>query len=317
MSRLNERRLEIREKRKAEREEKRALGTQFGILHWFGVRRTVGFLMLAGFIALRVWDPPTLQNLRLRNFDFYQVLKPRVSAPNQRPVVIVDIDEASLRALGQWPWPRTLIAELVQKLQQAGTVVTAFDIMFSEPDRMSPANVAQSLPQIDEATREKMKALPSNDEVLAAVMARSRVVLGQAAVITPTALPPETVRPYLQGRPQPQAFQIRRTVAKHSGAGKCRCRPGQSDPRSGTRRRRAPRARAGGRRRAEDTRLDARHAARGDGRRRAHRGRTEPGIGIQQVVIQRGPVIIPTDTTGQLWINFAPHDRADSFRPRT
>ena len=100
LSRLKEKRHEIQEKRKAEREEKRALGTQFGILHWFGLRRTVGFLMLAGFIALRVWDPPTLQNLRLRNFDFYQVLKPRVSAPNQRPVVIVDIDEASLRRSG-------------------------------------------------------------------------------------------------------------------------------------------------------------------------------------------------------------------------
>ena len=99
LSRLNEKRHEIQEKRNAEREQKLALGTQLGILHWFGVRRTFGFLMLAGFIALRIWDPPTLQNLRLRNFDFYQVLKPRVSAANQRPVVIVDIDEASLRAL--------------------------------------------------------------------------------------------------------------------------------------------------------------------------------------------------------------------------
>src|SRR5690606_17003929 len=120
--------------------------------------------------------------LRLRNFDFYQALKPRVAAPDQRPVVVVDIDEASLRALGQWPWPRTLIAELVEKLQQAGAVVIAFGILLSEPDRMSPANVARSLPQIDDATREKMKSLPSNDDVLAQVMAQGRVVLGQAAV---------------------------------------------------------------------------------------------------------------------------------------
>ena len=101
-----------------------------------------------------------------------------------------------------------MIAELVQKLQQAGTIVTAFDIMFSEPDRMSPANVAQSLPQIDEATREKMKALPSNDEVLAAVMAKSRVVLGQAAVITPTALPPETSGLIFKGDPNPKLFKF-------------------------------------------------------------------------------------------------------------
>ena len=128
----------------------------------------------------------------MRSFDFYQSLKPRVAEPDKRPVVIVDIDEASLQALGQWPWPRTLIAELVERLQRAGAAAIAFDILLTEPDRMSPALVAQSLPQIDEATRDKMKALPSNDDVLAAVMERGKVILGQAAVIKPTPAPTET-----------------------------------------------------------------------------------------------------------------------------
>ncbi len=208
-SRLNERRLAVREKRRAEREEQRALGVHFGILHWFGVRRTVGFLMLAGFIALRVWDPPTLQNLRLRNFDFYQVLKPRDAT--MRPVVIVDIDEASLTQLGQWPWPRTLIAELVDKLQKAGTAVIGFDIMLAEPDRMSPASVALTLPQIDEATREKMMAMPSNDDVLATAIANSKVVLGQASIITPTKAEPDLPRTGLAmigGDPSPYLFDF-------------------------------------------------------------------------------------------------------------
>jgi len=309
LSRLNEKRHEIQEKRNAEREQKLALGTQLGILHWFGVRRTFGFLMLAGFIALRIWDPPTLQNLRLRNFDFYQVLKPRVSAANQRPVVIVDIDEASLRALGQWPWPRTLIAELVQKLQQAGTVVTAFDIMFFEPDRMSPASVAQSLPQIDEATREKMKTLTSNDEVLAAVMANSRVVLGQAAVITPTVQPPETSGLVFKGDPNPKLFTFEgllRNIPVLENAAAGRGNLTLVPERDGVVRRVPVLVDAGGQRIPALT-LDMLRVATGAG---ALIVVAEPGIGIQQVVIQQGPVIIPTDTSGRFWINFAPHDRA-------
>ena len=110
-------------------------------------------------------------------------------------MVIVDIDEASLQALGQWPWPRTLLAELVARLQQAGAAAIAFDVIMAEPDRMSPAAVANTLPQIDEATREKMKSLPSNDDVLAQVMANGgRVVLGQSAILTPTPDEPDLPR---------------------------------------------------------------------------------------------------------------------------
>ena len=49
--------------------------------------------MLAGLIALRIWDPPSVEDLRLRSFDVYQILKPRI--PTVKPVVIVDIDVIS------------------------------------------------------------------------------------------------------------------------------------------------------------------------------------------------------------------------------
>lgn len=170
----------LREKRLANRTERR-----FSLLKWFGLRRTSGFLLLAAFIALRIWDPAQLENFRLRGFDFYQVLKPREA--KLRPVVIVDIDDASLQAFGQWPWPRTLVATLVEKLQAAGSIAIGFDIIMSEPDRMSPALVADSLPQIDTETRAKMRELPSNDDILAKTIARSKVVLGQSATneVTP------------------------------------------------------------------------------------------------------------------------------------
>ena len=177
----------LREKRQTDQQERK-----FSLLSWFGLRRTSGFLLLAAFIALRIWDPPQLENLRLRGFDLYQTIKPRVSTV--RPVVIVDIDEASLQALGQWPWPRTLIAELIDKIQEAGSAAIGFDVIMSEPDRMSPALVADSLPQIDAHTREQMKKFPSNDEVLAQSIARGRVILGQSAIITASPDAPEMPR---------------------------------------------------------------------------------------------------------------------------
>ncbi len=308
LGRLKEKRLEIQEKRREERERKVALGNQLGILHWFGLRRTVGFAMLAGFIALRIWDPPTLQNLRLRNFDFYQVLKPRIAA--LRPVVIVDIDEASLTHLGQWPWPRTLIAELVDKLHAAGTAVIGFDIMLAEPDRMSPANLAKSLPQIDEATRERMKSLPSNDDVLAASIAKGKVVLGQASIITPTKAEadlPRTGLATVGGDPTPYLFEfdgLLRNVPvlekAAAGRGSLTLRP----ERDGVVRRVPMVMKAGGDIVPALT-LDMLRALTGSG---AVLIRTDPGVGIRAVAVPG--LQLPTDENGQLWINFSPHDQA-------
>jgi adenylate cyclase len=145
----------------------------------FGLGRVVCLFLLAALVMLRIWDPPPLQSLRARTFDFYQEVKPR--AVTLRPAVIVDIDDASLAAFGQWPWPRTLLADLVNKLTRQGAAAVAFDIIFAEPDRMSPGVAAQSFRNLDEQTRAQLEKLPSNDEVFAQAIKRSgRVVLGES-----------------------------------------------------------------------------------------------------------------------------------------
>ena len=144
----------------------------------FGLGRGIGFVLLFAFLALRYWDPVAVEELRLRSFDFYQVMKPREA--KFRPVVIVDIDEDSLKQYGQWPWPRTLIAQLVDRLTAYGVAAIGFDVLFAEPDRTSPGVMAGTYPGLDPETRQKLAALPSNDEVLAASIRRSRVVLGQS-----------------------------------------------------------------------------------------------------------------------------------------
>src|SRR5215472_3729011 len=98
----------------------------------FGFARLICLVLLAGIAAARVADFGPIEELRVRVFDFYQRFDPRVKTA--RPVAIVDIDEASLKKLGQWPWPRTYMADMVINLANLGAVAIAFDVVFSEPD---------------------------------------------------------------------------------------------------------------------------------------------------------------------------------------
>jgi adenylate cyclase len=136
--------------------------------------------LLIGLGALRVADPGPIQELRVRTFDTFQRIDPRVKTA--RPVTIVDIDEKSLAKLGQFPWPRTRIADLVTDLTRLGAVAIAFDVIFSEPDRLNPDVVADTYRDLDDDSRAKLRALPSNDQLFADAMRRSRVVLGESGL---------------------------------------------------------------------------------------------------------------------------------------
>jgi adenylate cyclase len=151
---------------------------------WFqrriGYARLLCLALLIGFAALRVADPAPVEEIRVRTFDAFQRIDPRKKTA--RPVTIVDIDDKSLEKLGQWPWPRTRIAALVTELTRLGAVVIAFDAVFSEPDRLNPNVAADTFPQLDEETRVKLRALPSNDQILADAIRKSRVVLGESGL---------------------------------------------------------------------------------------------------------------------------------------
>ena len=101
-----------------------------------------------------------------------------------QPIVIVDIDEKSLRSIGQWPWPRHIVAKMVQNLSAGGAKVIGLDIVFAETDRTSPKNfvdeLQQLLPvQLPQETLTKLKASEALDHDLA---------LGKALAITPSVL---------------------------------------------------------------------------------------------------------------------------------
>ena len=137
----------------------------------------VSFLVLVLSLALLIWNPRPIQNLRNVAFDAYQRIGPRIY--EDRKVRIVDVDEESLKRLGQWPWPRARIAELVDRLDAAGVRVVGFDVIFAEPDRNAPTRMLERWGDIP-ALKTIAAALPDDDEVFAKALARTPTVLGLA-----------------------------------------------------------------------------------------------------------------------------------------
>ena len=132
--------------------------------------------MLLG-LGLLVIDTKPQQALRNSIFDQYQRWHPREYVP--APVRVIDIDEASLARLGQWPWPRTKIAEMLDKLGQAGVAVVGFDVLFPEADRTSPI-AAVNLWALNGNMRSQLLALPDHDDVFAKSLQQTPAVLGFA-----------------------------------------------------------------------------------------------------------------------------------------
>ncbi|WEX76077.1 adenylate/guanylate cyclase domain-containing protein [Sinorhizobium numidicum] len=133
----------------------------------------IGLAIVAALTMLRASDPQLLKLARDVTFDEYQRLAPR--AFENLPVRVVDIDEASLKQLGQWPWPRDRIAALVDRLSEMGAAVIAFDILFAEPDRLSPRTVVRDVGGIEPSLIDR---LPDNDEIFARSIEGKPVVLG-------------------------------------------------------------------------------------------------------------------------------------------
>ncbi|HTW50576.1 MAG TPA: adenylate/guanylate cyclase domain-containing protein [Stellaceae bacterium] len=141
----------------------------------FLLRRGLIYLLplLALLVALaaRLAAPDLLDRLMLISFDLYQRISPR--EPGNIPIRIVDIDEDSLSKYGQWPWSRSLDAQLVGKLRDAGAAVIGFDIVFAEPDRTSPKLLLAQLNHdgtVDSDTSRLLGNLPDPDDALAAAM---------------------------------------------------------------------------------------------------------------------------------------------------
>ena len=149
-----------------------------------GRRRWLALLLLATMclpIAFHEYSP--FDRARSAQFDLYQTRFPRTASSSQ--VWIVNIDEATLRKFGQWPWPRTRLASLIERIGEQGALAIGIDMLLVERDQTSPESIAaRFLVPGQDAVREALARMPSHDDLLAKTFARYRVVLSAAGLDT-------------------------------------------------------------------------------------------------------------------------------------
>jgi adenylate cyclase len=276
-----------------------------------GFARFLGLAILILLVVLRAWDPAPVQILRAKVFDYYQQIDPR--EPAGYPVVIVDLDEASLAEIGQWPWPRTLIADMIVKLFQKDAATVGFDVVFAEPDRMNPDSIAASLPQLDQATRDSLAKMPSNDAVLADILKQAPVVLGRAAHGGTDPEGTKLARPSMAtigGSPRPYVFNFPGIVTNTPVLEEAARGHGffAIPPENDGVARRVPAIVRSGKEVIPSLPIEMLRVATGQKSLAVKTTKGEAFGGVEAVVVAK--VEIPTDHQGRIWVRFGPHDRA-------
>jgi adenylate cyclase len=147
-------------------------------------------LILVLAVTLQYFEP-----LRSSVFNLYQSFYPRIR--RAAPSVIVAIDEESLRLHGQWPWPRTWLARLVDLLAEAHPAAIGIDLVMPEPDRLSPGRLVEFVPGIKPELARHLSTLQSNDAILAQALSGRPIVLGVAGLERDPGRPAQPLRPAL------------------------------------------------------------------------------------------------------------------------
>ncbi len=168
-------------------------------------------VVLAFFTWLQL---PGTDRLQAAWFDAYQALSPRqVSA---LPVTVVEIDQKSLIALGQWPWPRTQLARIVRALSQADAAAIGLNVLMPEADALSPARLLGEASVQDSTVVAALRSLQSNDAVLADALAAAPTVLVFAGTDEATGRPLRAAPITIQG--SRSGIEGELAVPRHAGA---------------------------------------------------------------------------------------------------
>jgi adenylate cyclase len=152
-----------------------------------GHARLVAVPGLVALTALIWFCPQWMERLQAVGFDAYQALSPRRVV--SMPATIVEIDQKSLAAMGQWPWPRSLLAQLIDDVNRQKPAAIGLDIVMPEPDAHSAERVLARAGKLDPALARQLAALPSNDTTLAASLSAAPTVLAVTGSAEPTGMP--------------------------------------------------------------------------------------------------------------------------------
>ena len=130
----------------------------------------IAFLISVFISSIYIYFPklPLSIDNRLRDFMFN--IRGEIE-PKSDSVVIIDIDEKSLKTLGQWPWSRDVLSKILYNLNDAKVAIIGFDIVFAEEDRTSPHKIFKKL----DIQKEN---LPNFDLEFAQAIANTPTILG-------------------------------------------------------------------------------------------------------------------------------------------
>ncbi|MEA3314435.1 MAG: adenylate/guanylate cyclase domain-containing protein [Campylobacterota bacterium] len=127
-------------------------------------------LISVGISLIYSYIPKTLESFDNRLRDYMFVL--RGEQPDSNNVVIVDLDDKSLKEIGQWPWSRDIVSDMLINLTNANVGLIAFDIVFAEKDRSNPSDILNKL------NIKTDKEIPNYDNIFASVVAQTPTILG-------------------------------------------------------------------------------------------------------------------------------------------
>lgn len=139
-------------------------------------RTLVAAAIIGVLLLLRLADVTFIESARIATFDVWHQLWPRSTVSS--PVTIVDIDEASLEEIGQWPWPRDVLARMVERLADSDARAVAFAMVFAEPDRLSPPRIAARYAADNDGAVGALTFMPDYDLMFAEALERLPGVLG-------------------------------------------------------------------------------------------------------------------------------------------
>jgi adenylate cyclase len=281
----------------------------------FGQGRLIALILLVDLLVVRWWNPEPLEAMRFKFFDMFQQWLPREESAY--PVVIVDVDEASLAQLGQWPWPRSVLASLINRLRQDGAAAIGFDVVFAEPDRNLSIDTARLLALPPADLRQALIDLRTNDTIFAESLRQGRVVLGQIALSSeerPAAPPrdPQTTPALIGGDPRPYLnafFSLVENIPELAAAAAGRGNFGLVDDVDGIVRR-VPLVVRVGDVIVPSLDIELLRVATGQ---QSYAIQLEPRVGGRTsgiAAVKVAGVSIRTDGRGLLYVRYGPHDRA-------
>jgi adenylate cyclase len=271
-------------------------------------------------IALLAWvrEPMLLVQFRLHVFDEFLRLKPRAYEPT--PVRIADIDDESLERFGQWPWPRTLLAKLVNRLDEMGAAAVAFDILFLDADRSTPSRIIDGMEEIapDDPLVARFKKMPDHDQTFSEAIKGSHVVLGFALRDRERDKLPDSKVSFSNAGDDPRpwvphfagaASDLELLEAAASGNAVLDTLPEQDGIS-----RRVPLVAMVGRQLYPALALDALREAQGA---HGYIVKSTGGSGVASFgehaglnAIKVGRIVVPTGADGTVWIHYTPHERS-------